>query len=136
MLNLLIVEDEQVIRNGLEKHVPWQELGIDRVFTAENAECGLRICQDHRPDIVVSDIKMPGMNGVELCKCIREKFPQCQIIFISGYSDKEYLKAAITLGAVSYVEKPIDIKELSGAVKQAVERGRQSSRQNETVLHV
>lgn len=42
MLNLLIVEDEQVIRNGLEKHVPWQELGIDRVFTAENAECGLR----------------------------------------------------------------------------------------------
>ena len=135
MLNLLIVEDEQVIRNGLEKHVPWQELGIDRVFTAENAECGLRICQDYRPDIVVSDINMPGMNGVELCKCIREKFPQCQIIFISGYSDKEYLKAAITLGAVSYVEKPIDIKELSGAVKQAVERVRQSSRQNETVLH-
>ena len=135
MVNLLIVEDEHVIRNGLEKHVPWKELGIDRVFTAENAESGLDICQEHRPDIVVSDINMPGMNGVELCKCFREKFPQCQIIFISGYSDKEYLKAAISLGAVSYVEKPIDMQELSDAVKMAVERVKQNSRQNETVLH-
>lgn len=129
MLNLLIVEDEQVIRAGLEKHVPWKELGIDKVFTAENAQSGLRVCENYRPDIVVSDINMPGMNGIELCKCFREKFPQCQIVFISGYSDKEYLKAAIALGAVSYVEKPIDIAELSAAVKQAAEQVRQHSRQ-------
>lgn len=135
MLKLLIVEDEQVIRNGLEKHVPWKELGIDQVFTAENAECGLRICDSNRPDIIVSDINMPGMNGVELCRALKEKLPLCEIVFISGYSDKEYLKAAIALGAVSYVEKPIDIAELSDAVKQAVERVKQHSRQNETVLH-
>lgn len=135
MLKLLIVEDEQVIRNGLEKHVPWKKLGIDKVFTAENAQNGLRVCENHRPDIVVSDINMPGMNGIELCKCFREKFPQCQIVFISGYSDKEYLKAAIALGAVSYVEKPIDIAELSEAVKQAAEQVRQHSRQKENVLH-
>lgn len=135
MLNLLIVEDEQVIRAGLEKHVPWKELGIDKVFTAENAQSGLRVCENYRPDIVVSDINMPGMNGIELCKCFREKFPQCQIVFISGYSDKEYLKAAIALGAVSYVEKPIDIAELSAAVKQAAEQVRQHSRQKENVLH-
>lgn len=135
MLKLLIVEDEQVIRNGLEKHVSWKELGIGQVFTAENAESGLHICESNRPDIIVSDIKMPGMNGVELCKCLKEKLPSCEIVFISGYSDKEYLKAAIALGAVSYVEKPIDIAELSDAVKQAVERVKQHSRQRETVLH-
>lgn len=135
MLNLLIVEDEQVIRNGLEKHVPWKELGIDRVKAAENAESSLRICESYVPDIIVSDINMPGMNGVELCKCLREKFAQCQIIFISGYSDKEYLKAAISLGAVSYVEKPIDIKELSAAVQVAAERALQNSRKRENVLH-
>lgn len=135
MINLLIVEDEQVIRNGLEKHVPWKALGVDMVRTAENAEEGIKICENYQPDIIVSDIKMPGMNGVELCRLFREKFVQCEIIFISGYSDKEYLKAAIALGAVNYVEKPIDISELSQAVQKAVENVKKNSRHKENIIH-
>ena len=120
MIRLLIIEDEQVIRNGIEKHVSWEENGVGEVRTAENAEIALSICKDFLPHIIISDIRMPGMDGVTLCTLLREQFPDSQIIFISGFTDKEYLKAAISLGAVSYVEKPIDIEELELAVKKAV----------------
>lgn len=135
MICLLIVEDEQVIRNGIKKLVSWKQLGVDSVEVAENAKKALKICENYRPDIIVSDIKMPGMNGVELCRCFRERLPECQIIFVSGYADKEYLKAAITLGAIRYVEKPVDIAELSGAVKLAVEAVHRTVRQQDNFLH-
>ena len=119
-MRLIIVEDEQMIRKGIEKHVQWKNLGINEVYTAENAEIGLKICKEKQVEVVISDICMPGMNGIELCRQYREILPECQIIFISGYSEKEYLKAAISLGAVSYVDKPIELRELSAAVKKAV----------------
>ena len=63
-------------------------------------------------DLIISDIRMPGMYGTELCRAYRQWLPDCQIIFVSGYSDKEYLTSAIRLGAVSYIEKPIDVEDL------------------------
>ena len=120
MIRLLLVEDESPIRNGIYRHVHWQELGVDEVYLAENAEKALLIGEEHLPEIIVSDIHMPGMIGTDLCRAYREIVPDCQIIFISGYSDKEYLTAAIELGAVSYIEKPIDIRELSETISRAV----------------
>ncbi|MFA9464873.1 MAG: response regulator [Velocimicrobium sp.] len=135
MIHLIIVEDERIIRNGIENHVPWEELGVGEVRTAENAKEAFSICEDCKPDIIISDIRMPGMNGIELCRKFREQLPESQIIFISGFSDKEYLMAGISLGAISYVEKPIDIVELSEAVKKAVASVHRLHRQNTNVLH-
>jgi len=135
MIRAIIVEDEQVIRNGIEMHVPWKELGVDKVCSAENAEEAFFICEDYKPDIIISDIRMPGMNGIELCTRFREKLPESQIIFISGYSDKEYLLSAISLGAISYVEKPIAIPELSEAIEKAVVSVYRLNKQNANVLH-
>lgn len=135
MIRLIIVEDERLIRQGIEKHVLWEELGIGEVRTAENAEEAFKICEEFSPDIIISDIKMPGMNGIQLCQKFRESLPESQIIFISGFSDKEYLKAAITLGAISYVEKPISIPELSEALEKAVISVRRLRRQSTNVLH-
>lgn len=119
MIKLLIVDDERTIRNGLMRHMDWESLGIDMVQSAESAQEALSVCEMFRPNIVLSDIRMRGMGGIEMCTQIHEKYPECQIIFISGYSDKEYLKAAISLGAVDYIEKPVSPELLAAAVRKA-----------------
>lgn len=121
-MKLIVVEDEKVIRNGLLKHVPWQRLGVAEVEAAANGEEALAKAETFRPDIVLSDIRMPGMSGVELCRKLKEKYPEIEIIFSTGYADKEYLKAAIDLHAVGYVEKPVNVKLLSENVEEAVRR--------------
>ncbi|HEY5586154.1 MAG TPA: response regulator [Ruminiclostridium sp.] len=120
MIKLLIVDDESVTRKGLMKYINWNELGVHLVKEARDGIEGLEIANSFHPDIVISDIRMPGMNGIEFVTQIRVLFPESRIIFLSGYSDKEYLKAAIHLNAVSYVEKPINLDELKEVVKKAV----------------
>lgn len=122
MITVLIVEDERVIRVGMEKHIPWKELEIEKLYVAEQAEQAIEICETVEPNLIISDIRMPGMNGIELCRLIKKKYPNIQIIFVTGFADKEYLKAAISLSAVSYVEKPINTQELSQAIKNAIEK--------------
>lgn len=102
------------------RHVPWESLGIGQVQAAADARQMLELCAQMRPDIVISDVRMPGMDGIELCKRLRDMLPRCRIIFLSGYSDKEYLIAAIEISAVSYVEKPVDIAELTRVLERAV----------------
>lgn len=135
MIRLIIVEDETVIRNGLTKHVPWEKLGVDEMRSASNAREALDICRTYRPDIIVSDIRMPGMDGIALCEKLKEEFPESEILFVTGYEDKEYLKAAINLHAVRYIEKPIKIPDLSEAVGEAVSRVKVTRKQKTTYLH-
>ncbi len=120
MVQVLIVEDERSIRQGIANRIPWQELGVDSVLSAENAEEALKLTMQYPPDIIISDIRMPGMYGTELCRFYREKFPDIQIIFISGYSDKDYLRTAIDLQVIDYIEKPIDKEKLTAALRRAV----------------
>lgn len=105
MIRALIVDDEKMTRNGLVRHIKWEQLGVDEVQTAASSNEALQMLDTLHPDLVISDIRMPGMNGVELCQEIRRRQPHCQIIFLTAYSDKEYLKAAIEIGALGYVEK-------------------------------
>ena len=135
MIKLILVEDERIIRNGIEKYMQWEALDIGEVRTCENAEEAFLLCEDYKPDIIISDIRMPVMIGIDFCTKIKKQLPESQIIFISGFSDKEYLKAGISLGAISYVEKPIDIEELSEAVRKAVVSVRRVNRQSVNILH-
>ena len=121
-MKLLLAEDELFTREGLLMSIPWRELGVREVIQAEDGADGLEKALSARPDIVLTDVRMPRMNGVEMCSAIREKLPDASIVFMSGFSDKEYLKSAIRLSAVSYVEKPIDPQELIAALRTAVER--------------
>ncbi|MBA4686824.1 MAG: response regulator [Candidatus Galacturonibacter soehngenii] len=119
-MKLLIVDDEELTRGGLIHSIDWNALGIDTIFEADDGLHGLEIVKSHSPEIILSDVRMPRMDGVEMAKQIREIQPESSIIFMSGYSDKEYLKAAIKLKAISYVEKPIDLEELKESVKEAI----------------
>jgi two-component system response regulator YesN len=132
LIKLLVVEDESVTRKNLIKHVKWSELGVDVIEEARDGIEGLETARRLQPDIVVSDIRMPGMNGIDFTFNVRKQFPDCRIIYLSGYSDKEYLKAAIRINAVSYVEKPINIDEFQAAVKKAVDLCREHYRIKET----
>jgi two-component system response regulator YesN len=120
VIKLLIVEDEQATREGLMSFVPWQELGVDQVMDASDGLQALQICTHFKPDIVLTDVKMPHMDGIQLAMKLRTSFPKCKILFLSSYADKAYLKSAIQLHALDYLEKPVNLDELQEHIRNAV----------------
>jgi two-component system response regulator YesN len=116
----LIVEDERMTRETLRNLVPWSRLGVDEVETARDGVDALEKVARRMPDLVVCDIRMPRMGGLEFARIVRERNPHCGIIFLSGYSEKAYLKEAIRLQAADYLDKPVNLQEVSAAVERNV----------------
>lgn len=112
MISVLVVDDEKLVRDTLHRFIDWKNLGVDAVYEAENGMRALAIMEAHYPSIVISDIKMPHMNGMEFAELIRKRYPNSRLIFLSGYSDKVYLKNAIYLHADAYIEKPLNLNEI------------------------
>ncbi len=127
-LTVLIADDETMPRTVLRDHLPWEELGVARIVEASDGDETVEQARIYRPDILISDVKMPRRTGLEAAEAIRAFCPGCQVVFLSGYSDKEYLKGAIRLKAVSYVEKPIDLEELTQVLREIVEERRRLDR--------
>lgn len=119
-MKLLIVDDEINTRKGIINRLPLKEMGITEVYDADDGINGLKAVSAFKPDIILTDVRMPRMDGVEMIYKVREQLPSCQVIFMSGYSDKEYLKSAIDLKAVNYIEKPINMNELLDALRTSV----------------
>lgn len=119
-MRLLLVDDEKYTRDGIKNNINFDELGIDDVVYCKNAASAIQAANEKKPDILLTDIRMGRMSGIDLAKEIVSMYPECKIIFMSGYSDKEYLLAAVKLKAVDYVEKPISLDELSNTIKTAV----------------
>jgi two-component system response regulator YesN len=120
-MKILIADDEKLTREGIISNLDWKKLGIDEVYEADDGINGIELCRAKKPDIILSDVRMPRMNGIEMAKEVQKILPLTSIIFMSGYSDKEYLKEAIKLKVISYVEKPIDSEELAASIKLALE---------------
>ena len=120
MLKLLIVDDNDFERNALSNYINWDILGIQLVDTAYNGEEGIKKVRLHEPDIIISDIKMPVMDGIEMAKVIKIEYPEIKFIFSSGYDDIDLLKEAIELRAFNYIVKPVNPDELVKAVKKIV----------------
>lgn len=125
MISVLIVDDEEHTRKCLINSVSWRELGVDTVLQASDGLEAIEIFETNTPNILITDVRMPEMNGIELAKFVHSKYPDCIIAFLSGFADKEYLKAAISLGAVSYIEKPINIEEVHCIIVEALDRLKQ-----------
>lgn len=119
-MKLLIVDDEDYTREGLVESIQWKEFGIDEIMQARDGRSGLAIAQWFKPDIIISDIKMPKLNGIDFAKEFSAISPDTKIIFMSGYMEIEYLKSAIQLAAVDYIEKPIDLLVLITAIEKAI----------------
>lgn len=112
MLKVIIIDDESLTREGLSNFIDWKSHGFDVVGTADDGLNGVELAVIAQPDLAICDIRMPHMDGLEMAAQINELVPHCRIVFLSGYSDKEYLKSAIKLQAVDYLEKPIDLELL------------------------
>lgn len=119
---LLIVDDERLDREGLYRQLKWSDFGIEWVETAKSGKEALSKQKWFKADIIYTDVKMPGMNGIEMAKKIKEFGAEPIIIFVSGYDDFGFVKSAINLGAVEYVLKPVQTGELTEVTKKAVER--------------
>lgn len=115
-MKLLIVDDEKLTREGLSETINWKRLGINYVYEADDGLNGLDLAKKYKPDIILTDVRMPRMDGIELAGRIRKLLPSSSLIFMSAYSDKEYLKAAIKLNAINYIEKPINPNEVRDAI--------------------
>lgn len=139
MYTLLIVDDEWQTRKGLRELVDWQALGIEVVGDAGDGQEALRQLERLKPDILLTDVRMPHLDGIELARQARALLPQIAIMFISVYSDAEYLRNALRLEAVDYLYKPIHIEELKKAITSLIGRLDQSAQekaQQEQVRHL
>ncbi|MBO0458172.1 response regulator [Enterococcus hulanensis] len=124
MYKVFIVEDEHLIRESLKRNLIQlsKQLPIEMVGEASDGEVALSMILKERPDILLTDIRMPFMNGIELSQEVKEALPDIQIIFISGFDEFEYAKAAIHLQVVEYLLKPIKTQELEGSLKSVINR--------------
>jgi two-component system response regulator YesN len=117
-MKLLILDDDIQIREGIKNGVDWESLGFDEVQSAGDGIAGLVIAWEMAPDIVLSDVRMPGMDGLEFLHAVKELFPRIKVILISGYDDFEYLQKAIRYGADAYELKPVKIQNLLRLVEE------------------
>ena len=113
-LRVLIVEDEELVRNELLLTTPWERFGCEPVGSAENGMQGEELINALKPDIVITDIRMPGQDGITM---LENTMPPAALI-LSGYSDFHYARKAIRLGVMDYILKPVDDEELYGALEK------------------
>lgn len=116
MIKVFLAEDEYVVREGIKTKVPWNENGYEFCGEAPDGELALPMIEKCCPDILITDIKMPFMDGLELAKLVRAKHPDIEIVFLTGYAEFEYAKEAIRLGAEEYLSKPVNSTELIDAL--------------------
>lgn len=122
MQKLLIVDDEQRTLDGVAQRVRNSGIDLEIAGLALDGIEALELTRLHRPGIVVCDIRMPGMDGIAYALKAREIDPDIAVIFMSGYSDREYLKTAIRIGAVDYLDKPVDDAQFNEALGRAIQR--------------
>lgn len=112
MYTLLIIEDEELVRKGIASLIDFEKMGIGKVFEAENGEVAWNLIQEKNPDIILSDINMPHMDGITLAKKVKEFNNDIHIVFLTGYDYFDYAVSALKLGADDYVLKPISRKDV------------------------
>lgn len=107
MLKVFLVEDESIVREGLKNNIPWREYGYQFMGEASDGEVALPMIRKIRPDVLITDIKMPFMDGLALSQIVTQEIPDIKIIIISGYDEFEYAQRAIRVGVEQYLLKPI-----------------------------
>lgn len=115
-MKVFLADDEIVVREGIRESFPWDETPYTLVGEAPDGEMALPIIRDTNPDIVITDIKMPFMDGIELCRTLRAQMPWIGIIVLSGYDEFEYARQCLQLGVREYLVKPINSENLREAL--------------------
>lgn len=120
MYKALIVDDEKMIRMGMKKVIPWEQLGIGEVYTAASATEALDVLENYKPQIMITDIQMNGMTGLELIEKARDIIPELRVIVLTGYDSFEYARQSLRLQVQDFFLKPIEEENLSRVLKEQV----------------
>ena len=130
MYSIMIVEDEYLVRQGIASLVDYEQFGMQVIAQAENGIEAWQKFQENPTDILLTDINMPQMNGLELAKLVRDQAPKCHIVFLTGYDDFDYARTAIKLGADDYLLKPFskdDVEEMLAKVQTKLDKERKKA---------
>jgi two-component system, response regulator YesN len=122
MLKAVIFDDEYIVLQGLQMMIDWSKYGIELVGTATNGYTAIELVETHSPDIVFTDIRMPGMDGLQVVEKILTCAPEIICIVFSGFNEFEYVKKAIKLGVSDYLEKPITIPMIEETLKRTLKK--------------
>ena len=118
LYRIILVDDEEEVRKSIIRKIDWTAVGFAVVGDAENGEDALEKIENLEPDVVLTDIRMPYMDGLTLAERIRQKYPSMKIVIFSGYDDFEYAKQAIKLNVTEYILKPVNVEELTAILKR------------------
>ena len=118
LYKVFLVEDEIVAREGIRDSVNWRSVGFEFCGEAPDGEMALPLIEQTQPDVLITDIKMPFMDGLQLCKIIRERMPWVKIIILSGHDEFHYAQEAIKLGVTEYLLKPLGVQDLHNVLSK------------------
>jgi two-component system, response regulator YesN len=130
---VFFVEDEIVTREGIRDNVDWKANGFEFCGEAPDGEIALPLLQTAKPDVLITDIKMPFMDGLQLCKIVRERMPWVKIIILSGHDEFEYAQQAIKLGVTEYLLKPVTVQDLHNVLQKVAAQLEQERQEQENL---
>ena len=136
LYRVLLADDEAEIRQGISRKIDWAAQGFELAGEAENGAEALELAEQIRPDVVLTDIKMPFMDGLELCRRLRRQLPAAKLVVFSGFDDFEYARQAVSMGVSEYIMKPVNARELEGvlaSLRSQLEAQRQQRRDMEAL---
>ena len=131
LYRIMLVDDEEEVRKAIMRKMDWEQLGFVLVGDAENGEDALEQLEQLEPDVVMTDIRMPYMDGLTFTGKIREKYPSVKILIFSGYDDFEYARQAISVGVEQYLLKPITrsaLQKVLVEIREKIENQREQER--------
>lgn len=133
LYKVILVDDEEEVREAIRNRIDWESIGFTVAGTAENGEDALELADITEPDVVMTDIQMPFMDGLTMLRRLKEKIPDIRCVIFSGYDDFEYAKEAIRLEAEEYILKPVDADELKKIFLRIKERLDEQMKQRRNV---
>lgn len=119
---IMLVDDEEEVRTSIIRKMDWEALGFHVVGDAENGEDALEKIHILDPDVIITDIHMPYMDGLQLAETVKEKYPGKEVVIFSGYNDFEYAKQAMKCGVTEYILKPVNSEELGEILQRIREK--------------
>ncbi len=136
MYRVIFVEDEIVTREGIRDNVDWTGNGFEFAGEASDGEMALQLLRTVKPDVLITDIKMPFMDGLQLCKIVRERLPDVKVVILSGHDEFEYAQKAINLGVKEYLLKPVTVNDLHEVLQRLQDQLNQEKIEQEKLKHL
>lgn len=137
MIRTLLIDDERAVIEGLKKLIKWEELGFELVGTAINGIEGKQKAEKLRPELIIADIRMPGLDGLSMIEVIQKELKETTFVIMSGYADFAYAKKALKLGVIDYLEKPVTIQKVTEMLERVktIEDKNRKEKENEARSH-